>query len=50
MFNLSESERQRIKNQKLEAVYPEVNSVDFLKDTPISKILYQNVDVPYLMS
>ena len=50
VFNLSESERQRIKNQKLEAVYPEVNSVDFLKDTPISKILYQNVDVPYLMS
>ena len=45
VFNLSESERQRIKNQKLEAVYPEVNSVDFLKDTPISKILYQNVDV-----
>lgn len=50
VFNLSESERQRIKNQKSEAVYPEVNSVDFLKDTPISKILYQNVDVPYLMS
>ena len=50
VFNLSESERQRIKNQKLEAVYPEVNSVDFLKDTPISKILYQNVDVSYLMS
>ena len=50
VFNLSESERQRIKNQKLEAVYPEVNSVDFLKDTPISKILYQNVDVPYFMS
>ena len=50
VFNLSESERQRILNQKLEAVYPEVNSVDFLKDTRISKILYQNVDVPYLMS
>lgn len=50
VFNLSESESERIKNQKLEAVYPEVNSVDFLKDTPISKILYQNVDVPYLMS
>ena len=28
----------------------EENSIDFLKDEPISKILYQNIDVPYLMS
>lgn len=50
VFNLSESERQRLLEQKLEVIYPEENSVDFLKDTPISKILYQNIDVPYLMS
>lgn len=50
VYNISESEQERIKNQKLEVIYPEENSVDFLKDTPISKILYQNVDVPYLMS
>lgn len=50
VYNLSESEAERIKNQKLDVIYPETNSVDFLKDTPISKILYQNVDVPYLMS
>lgn len=50
VYNISESEQERIKNQKLEVIYPKENSVDFLKDTPISKILYQNVDVPYLMS
>lgn len=50
VYRLSESERQRIEHQKLAAVYPEEDSIDFLKDTPISKILYQNVDVPYLMT
>ena len=38
----------KIKNWKCD--YPEENTMDFLKDTPISKILYQNIDVPYLMS
>ena len=41
---------ERLKHQKLEVVYPKENSVDFLKDATIAKILYQNVDVPYLMS
>lgn len=50
MFNLSESEAQRIQNQKAECVIMEENTIDFLKDQPISKILYQNTDVPYLMS
>ena len=50
IYNLSESEAERLKNQKLEVVYPEENTVDFLKDATIAKILYQNVDVPYLMS
>ncbi|MFQ6792821.1 MAG: Cof-type HAD-IIB family hydrolase [Thomasclavelia sp.] len=50
VFNMSESEAERLEKQKLEFIYPKENSVDFLKDTPISKILYQNVDVPYLMS
>lgn len=48
--NLSESEAERIKNQKVDCVIMEENSIDFLKDEPISKILYQNTDVPYLMS
>ena len=50
VYNLSESEAERIKNQKVECIIMEENTMDFLKDTPISKILYQNTDVPYLMS
>ncbi len=50
VFNLSESEAQRIKHQKVECEVMSENSIDFLKDTPISKILFQNTDVPYLMS
>ena len=50
VFNLSESEAQRIQNQKVECVIMEENTIDFLKDQPISKILYQNTDVPYLTS
>lgn len=50
VFNLSESEATRIKNQKIECEILKDNNIDFLKDTPISKILYQNTDVPYLMS
>lgn len=50
IFNLSESEAMRIKNQKVECEIMSQNNIDFLKDEPISKILYQNTDVPYLMS
>lgn len=50
VFNLSESEAERIKNQKVECEVLTDNHIDFLKDEPISKILYQNTDVPYLMS
>ncbi len=50
IYRLSDSERERIIHQKLEAVYPEEDSVDFLKDEQIAKILFQNIDVPYLMS
>lgn len=50
IFNLSQSEAKRIEEQQVECEIMEENSMDFLKDTPISKILYQNTDVPYLMS
>lgn len=50
VFNLSESEAERIKNQKVECIIMEENNMDFLKNEPIAKILYQNTDVPYLMS
>ena len=41
---------ERIKNQKVECIIMEENTMDFLKDEPISKILYQNTNVPYLMT
>lgn len=50
VFNLSESEKERIEHQKVECEILEENNIDFLKETPISKILFQNTDVPYLMS
>ena len=50
VFNLSDSEKKRLAELKLEVVYCQENNVDFLKDTPVAKILYQNEDVPYLMS
>lgn len=50
VYNLSESEAQRIQNQRVECEIMEENTIDFLKNEPISKILYQNTDVPYLMS
>lgn len=50
IYNLSESEKERIDNQKVECTIMKENTVDFLKDEPIAKILYQNMDIPYLMS
>lgn len=50
VFNLSDSEKKRLAKLKFEIVYCQENSIDFLKDIPIAKILYQNDDVPYLMS
>ncbi|MDD6712085.1 MAG: Cof-type HAD-IIB family hydrolase [Sharpea porci] len=50
IYHLSESERTRLASQKLDVIYPEEDRVDFLKDEPIAKILFQNTDVPYLMS
>lgn len=50
VYDISESEAKRIKNQKVECVIKDDHDIDFLKDEPISKILYQNTDVPYLMS
>lgn len=50
IYNLSQSEKERLENQKLECTIMEKNTVDFLKDEPIAKIIYQNINVPYLMS
>lgn len=50
VYNLSQSEKERIRHQKVECTIMKNNTVDFLENEQISKILYQNVDVPYLMS
>jgi Cof subfamily protein (haloacid dehalogenase superfamily) len=50
IYNLSQSEKERIESQNLECSTMMENTVDFLENEPIVKILYQNVDVPYLMS
>ncbi|MDO4536075.1 MAG: Cof-type HAD-IIB family hydrolase, partial [Clostridium perfringens] len=48
VYNLSKSEKERIKNEKRECIIMKENSVDFLENEPISKILYQNIDMLYL--
>lgn len=50
VYNISESEAEKIEAKKEAVTIMEENTVDFLKDEPIAKILFQNVDVPYLMS
>lgn len=49
-FNLSDSEKERIVRQKVAHTHVTDNQIDFLRETPIAKILYQNMDVPYLKS
>lgn len=48
VYNLSESERERIEHEKRKCTIMKENTVDFLEYEPISKILYQNVDMSYL--
>ncbi len=50
VYNLNEDERQRFYNQKNTFIEIEGESIEFLRDEPIAKVLYQNVDVPYLKS
>jgi hypothetical protein len=48
VFNLSDSEAIRIRDQKFPCVIMDVNNVDFLREVPIAKIIYQNMDMDYL--
>lgn len=50
VYRLSDSEAKRIEHQKLDVTYPKEENINFLKNIPISKILFQNTDVPYLMT
>ncbi len=50
MYNANDVERNRYHRLKNEFVEMAEPSIEFLRDTPISKMIYQNVDIPYLKS
>lgn len=50
LYNANEDEKNRFINQKNDFTEIHEASIDFLRNTPIAKVIYQNVDVPYLMS
>ena len=49
-YNLNDNERQRFADQGTAIIECTEPTIDFLATEPISKIVYQNLDVPYLMS
>jgi len=49
LYNGNEDEKNRFIHQNNSFTEIKEASIDFLKDTPIAKVIYQNVDVPYLM-
>jgi Cof subfamily protein (haloacid dehalogenase superfamily) len=50
VYNLNEDEKNRFVHQKSEYIEIKEPSIEFLRNDPIAKVIYQNVDVPYLMS
>ncbi len=50
IYNLNEDERQRFYNQKNTFVEIDGKDLEFLRNEPIAKVLYQNLDVTYLQS
>ncbi|MCP1226011.1 Cof-type HAD-IIB family hydrolase [Sebaldella sp. S0638] len=50
VFNVNSYEKERMDGYNGGRVYVEENSVDFLKNEKIYKILFQNTNIPYLMS
>ena len=48
LCNLNEDERNRFINQKSAFIELEEKSIDFLKNEPIAKVIYQNLDTNYL--
>ena len=50
VFNVNEDEKQRLAKLGLDIIYPIDNKIDFLENIMISKVIYQNTDVSYLMS
>lgn len=50
VYNLNEDEKSRFTYQKNALTELKEASIEFLRNTPIAKVIYQNVDVPYLKS
>lgn len=50
VYNFNDDERQRFHHQGTHYTELMEPSIDLLKDQPIAKVLYENLDVPYLMS
>jgi Cof subfamily protein (haloacid dehalogenase superfamily) len=50
LYNAKEDEKNRFIRQKNDFTELQEASIDFLKNDSISKVIYQNIDVPYLMS
>lgn len=48
VFNINDDEKDYISNRLKGFIIKEDTSIDFLKDTPISKVLFQNLDRTYL--
>lgn len=49
IYNASDAQKQKLKRQRIDAVYFEKPDIEFLKDKPICKMLYQNDDLNFLM-
>lgn len=50
MYNLNTDEKNRNSDMKTHFIELKEPSIKFLKNTPIAKMIFQNTDVPYLMS
>ena len=49
IYNASDAQKQKLKRLRIDAVYFEKPDIEFLKDKPICKMLYQNDDLNFLM-
>lgn len=49
IYNADDDQKQKLKRQRIDAVYFEKPDIEFLKDKPICKMLYQSNDLNFLM-
>ena len=48
IYNADDAQKQKLKRQRIDAVYFEKPDIEFLKDKPICKMLYQSNDLKHL--